>query len=128
MEILVQQAEWLAPSTIHNETNIPITDSTTMGEIESICQQQLKDKFQIKEGCLTYSNTTKPDYNKLSLALWILDSTRPLFYYFTKKEEDIAYSTISKYTFYDNEDQWVKVLLDLPKIGEIDKSNIKAEF
>ena len=44
------------------------------------------------------------------------------------EEAPANYASIDKYTFYDNEDMWVKVLLDLPKIGEVEKSNMKAEF
>lgn len=35
---------------------------------------------------------------------------------------------MSKYSFYDNGDQWVKVLLELKEVGKLDKGQLKGEF
>merc|ERR1711935_25578 len=129
-EIQVSCAEWLSPNDFVHESTVQVADHVSMGELEILCQEILKCKnVNVKEGLLTYNRHVKPDYNKKSLATWVLHEDMVLNYLYTKIEDKVVnYTPITKYTFYDNNDQWVKVLLDLQGIGSIDKENLKGEF
>jgi hypothetical protein len=56
MEVIVNCAEWLSPHEVQHSSTLQISDSTSMEELESLCQQNLKDKsVKVKDGLLTYN-------------------------------------------------------------------------
>jgi hypothetical protein len=87
MEVIVNCAEWLSPNEVQHSATLQVSDNTSMEELESICQQNLSDKsLKVKDGLLTYNRNVKPDYNKKSLALWVLqeEPLYPISYLYSK--------------------------------------------
>ncbi|KRW98883.1 HSP20-like chaperone [Pseudocohnilembus persalinus] len=134
IHIYLPNAHKSAPTTIIHDTPNDQTFSQLYNEIHKIfseinpsyirAYQNLSGK-QLQKCENMYISSF---YNENEDVYLYCDLPRPVKVVEQQDTSNIQYTTIEKYTFYEYDENRVRVVLELPEVGKIGKDNIQARF